>query len=252
VLEELAAPWLPELEVRARSRRSDVRARSVQTLATLGMPLYARTVVAALDDAEPHVAMTAARALAHREHAAFASEILSRIERFHHWHIRFLASMLANIGVAGAPALRATLMDEALTPQSRAVAAHALALLKDLGSGEIAAGVIDTANDTELLSAALALLAEVGHGAHLPNIIGVLRRSVDEPVRAHALQTIGSLGSARDVPLLLDFLHDESPWVSLRAAYALADVGALDELRRRVNLPDRSGELAREVLSMVA
>jgi hypothetical protein len=72
----------------------------------LGLPRYASTVVAALDDPSPLVAMVAARSLAQEESTEYAHAVLKRLHRFGGWNRRFLASMLASMGPRVADTLR--------------------------------------------------------------------------------------------------------------------------------------------------
>ena len=250
-LQRLAQPYLAEVAKRVRDPAPEVRARTVQTLVTLGMPQYAGVVVGALDDSSPLVAMTAARGLAKREHSQFAPDVLARLDRFETWSRRFLAAMLSSIGEAASPELRATLADKRLPTQSRATAAEALAQLRDLQAGDIAARVLAEGGDRELLSATLGLLAVVGRSDHLPAIRKLIE-SGESWVRAQALETVARLGSRAEVPLLSGALRDPSPWVALRAAYGLREIGATDELVRLTTEEGQVGELAREVLSRSA
>lgn len=248
-LQQLAAPFLPEVARRARHRSPEVRARAVQTLVTLGMPVYADNVLGALDDPSPLVAMVAARGLAREEHAVHAPAVLARIDRFSRWHGRFLSAMLGSIGQAAAPALRQTMADSTVSPHGRAVAGQALAQLSDLQAADLAAEILRTEHDETLLTAALAILADVGQPSHLPDVRILLHPDRPAWVRAQALETIACLGSAGEVPLLVSALDDASPWVGLKAAHGLATLGAVDELSRLEQRDDRTGTLAREVLS---
>jgi HEAT repeats len=71
-LRRLVAPYLGLIEERALARRVEVRARAIQTLGTLGLPDHAPTVIAALDDPSPLVAMIGARALAREKSPEYA------------------------------------------------------------------------------------------------------------------------------------------------------------------------------------
>lgn len=248
VLRQLAEPYLDPIAERARSRRQEIRTRAVQTLGTLGLPRYAGEVVTALDDPSPLVAMVAARALATEEHPEYAPAVLHRLHRFENWSRGFLASMLSAIGAEGAPALRESLADEGEVSWVRAVTAESLTALKDLGSGDIAARVVDVGKDPELLVAALKLLAVVGRPEHA----GVVRTRCASPdfrIRSAALLALGTLGDEEDRMRLLGAMSDPSPWVAIRAGQGLWEAGGAPLLRDLANSDHPRADLARQILT---
>lgn len=219
-VDELAAPYLDLLLPQLRARSPERRARAIQTLTTLGSLKYASQVVRSLDDPSPLVAMVAARSLARRERPDFAAAILRRLHRFGHWRPSFLASMLASIGPAVAPALRQAFADRSFEPKSRGVAADALRELNDYASAEVAGAVLDETTDRELLVATLGLLAQVGRNDQ----VAAIRRHLahQEPiVRSRVMSVLGRIGTAEDAETLVAAFDDPSPWVALRAAEAL-------------------------------
>jgi HEAT repeat protein len=247
VLKELASPYLEPLRERTRSRHAEIRSRAVQTLGALGLPRYADEVLAALDDPSPVVAMVAARSLCDHGDVSHAKAVIGVLQRFEVWNRSFLASMLASIGVPGLEILRETLSDGSRSPWVRAVAADALASLRDIEAGEIASRVVELEEDRELVVAALRLLGVVGD----PEGAAVVRprtMSPDFVVRCYAYTALGSLGSREDEHMFLDGIEDESPWVALHAARALRSAGG-DSRLRTLGASDHPGaELARQVL----
>jgi hypothetical protein len=247
VLKKLAAPYLEPLRERTRSRHAETRSRAVQTLGTLGLPKYANEVLAALEDRSPVVAMVAARSLCDHGDVSHAKAVIGNLERFEVWNRAFLASMLASIGAPGMEILRQALADESKSPWVRAVAAEALASLKDIEAGEIAARVVDLEQDRELLVSSLRLLALVGDPEHA----GVVRPRTMAPdfvVRCYAHTALGSLGTSEDAHIFLDGIEDESPWVALHAARALREAGGKHQLRTLGASDHPAAELARQVL----
>lgn len=247
ILEELAQPYLPPIAERTLSPDRETRTRAVQTLGTLGLPRYSAEVVAALDDPSPLVAMVAARALARKEHAEYTQAILRRLYRFETWSQRFMASMLAGMGMSGAPALRQTLGDPDEEPWVRAVAAEALAQLPDLAAADIAAQVVEIEENDVLIRAALRLLVEVGRPEHVP-VVRVRCASPEPAVRSLALRALGTLGGEEDLPPLIGAMADPSPWVAMSAARGLLAGGA-DLLLADLAASDHPrATLARQVL----
>ncbi|HWO88030.1 MAG TPA: HEAT repeat domain-containing protein [Gemmatimonadales bacterium] len=223
-LAEAAAPWLPRLVRRARARDEARRAVAVHTLGLLGMKQYAAEVVRALDDPSPLVAMTAARALAHREHARWAPEILARLPRFDSWNRASLSALLAGIGPAAAPALREALANPAYPPQARAVAGEALRALNDLPAADTAARILRASSDRDLCATCLRLLRATGRPEHLDAVRRHLD-SADAVLRAQAAGAFGAIAEPGEVTALLPRLADDSPWVVLEVARALASAG---------------------------
>lgn len=223
-LRRLAEPFLGPIAEKMGDRRAEVRTRAVQTLGTLGLPKYANQVVAGLEDPSPLVSMVAARSLARREFPQFMPAVMGHLARFEGWNHRFLASMLATTGPDVSPVLREGLADENTPAWLRAVHAEALRMQLDPVSGDIAASVLETATDRELVAALLRLLATVGRPEHC-DVIRAYCSSPDMIVRAQALHALGQLGTEAEIPFLLEAMKDASPWVALHAARGVREAG---------------------------
>jgi HEAT repeat protein len=248
IVDELAAPYLDLLLHQLARRTPERRARAVQTLSTLGSRRYTEAILTALDDPSPLVAMVAARSLARTGTPEYAAGILSRMHRFDQWRPSFLASMLATMGPAVAPSLRAALADPTYAPTVRAVAADALRELNDYVSADAAAWVLEEATDRNLIAATLNLMAHVGRTEHLPAI----RRhaSSKEPiVRARAIAALGHVGAAEDLPFIVGAFHDDSAWVVLRAGEALIEAGATDKLETLARMETPGARMAQQLLA---
>lgn len=248
VVDDLAAPYLDLLLPQLSLRQAERRARAVQTLSTLGQRRYAKQLEGALDDPSPLVAMVAARALARRESPDFAVPILRRMHRFANWRASFLSSMLAAIGPAVAPALRRAYGDETFDPRVRAVAADALRELNDYESADMAARILESASDRDLVANSLGILAHMGRKEH----VEAIRRHLKAPepiVRARAVAALGHVGDRTDHPTLTAALEDPSPWVALRAAEALRDARALPTVSELDQANHPRAELVRQLLA---
>ena len=248
IVDDLAAPYLQLLLPQLKRRIPERRARAVQTLSTLGSRRYVDVILQSLDDPSPLVAMVAARSLARTGSPEYAAGILSRMHRFDTWRPSFLASMLATMGPAVAPALRSALADRNYAPSVRAVAADALRELHDYVSADAAALVLEEATDRNLIAATLNLMAHVGRGEHLPSV----RRhatSKEPIVRARAIAALGHVGAPEDLPFIVGAFHDESAWVVLRAGEALLEARAIDKLEALSRLDTPRAQLAQQLLS---
>jgi len=247
-LSRLVKPFLGPIVERADSRRVEIRARAIQTLGTLGLPEHSARLIAALDDPSPLVAMVAARALSFGEAPEYAEAVLSRLHRFTGWNRRFLASMLASMGPSVTATLRAGLADSGAEARSRAVAAEALQIQADLGAGDVAAGVLRTTTDRDLLASTLRLVREVGRPEHAESV-RMHVRSPDLAVRAQALHALGTVGGEAEIPQLVEAMRDPSPWAALNATEGLLAAGGGRLLAEMAASGDGVGALARQVLA---
>lgn len=247
-LRRLVAPYLARVAERASSDSVEVRARAIQTLGTLGLPAYAPAVVAALDDGSPLVAMVAARALAHEKSPEYAGEVLARLSRFSGWRRRFLASMLAVMGPDVLASLRGELADPKVEPWVRATVAEALLQQGDFLAGDVAAQILDTSQDRELLVSALRLLGDVGRPEHVTKI-QPLCESADDVVRAQALRALGSLGGKEEIPQLLEAMSDPYPWAALYAARGVRLAGGHEQLAQLASSRRPEAGLAQQALT---
>jgi hypothetical protein len=246
--QRVALPFLEPFTRALSASRVEERTRAVETLGTLGLPRYETDVLAALDDESPLVAMVAARSLAKARLARHAPPILRHLHRFPDWNRNFLASMLAAMGPAAAPALRTTASDPATPPWVGAVAIEALRHLSDPEAADVAAAIVARTDDREFLAAALRLLTEVGRPEHL-DVVRARTTSSDFVIRAHALSALGMLGGRDDVSILQNAVEDPSPWVAIHAARGLQAAGAVEPLRALARSSHPRATLARQILT---
>jgi len=244
----LAAPYLPDLEAQLKSGSAEERGLAVQSLAGMGLPEYASTVARALDDESPVVAMMAARGLFRPGLERYFGNVLRRLPRFTLWSRSYLASMLAGGGPATAPHLRDQLADPKEPPVVRAVAADALRALNDLPSVEVAARILETEEDRELVTGCLRLIHQLGHREYVDVVMPFVTDS-DPVIRAAAVAAVGALGSKEDVPILQCLLDDDAYWVSLQAARGLMALGEARLLEQLVEGHGPWALIARQVLT---
>jgi HEAT repeat protein len=247
-LRSMVRPYMGLVAERLESDRVEVRARAVQTLGTLGLPEHEGLVIAALDDPSPWVAMVAARALAVEGEPRYADPVLAKVHRFGGWNRLYLASMLAAMGPALSPGLRRGLADAAAEPWTRSVMAEALRLRTDFEAGDVAAEVVATTDDGDLIVDALRLLSEVGRPTHLP-VVRTKVHAPDPAIRAQALRALGRLGGPEDLPTMVEALDDDFTWAALYAARGVRETGGRQLLLQAAESDDRRGRLAAQVLA---
>lgn len=249
-LQELGRPYLEPVIRRMQKGDPERRARAVQTVGEIGLPDHADLMIRALDDPSPLVSMVAARSLARKEHPQFLGAVLDRLHRFSTWSPNFLSSMLAAVGADAMSTLRSVYGDPARPPQVRAIVAQALGYLHDFGAADVAAKVVLSESDREILAASLRLLGSVGQPEHLPAVRQMIT-SPDFVVRAAAVSALGNVGGSDDMVLLHTACEDDSRWVAIHAARALRDAGHVDSLQQLAASGRARATLAMQVLSEV-
>jgi HEAT repeat protein len=156
--------------------------------------------------------------------------------------------MLASMGPSVTATLRSALADPSGESRARAVAAEALQIQGDIGAGDVAADVLRTSRDGDILAATLRLLQEVGRPEHA-EVVRMHTGSEDPAVRAHALRALGIVGGEADIPELVEAMRDPSPWAALNATEGLLAAGGVGLLTRMAASGDGIGVLARQVLA---
>ena len=245
-VEEFVTPLLQMLIPDLKARRPETRARALQVVTALGGAEYEETAVEFLDDPSPLVSLVAARALSQPSHALQIGQVLDRLDRYERWSPALTSSMLAEVGMAAAPAMRAHLDDNDRPTHTRAAVARSLELLRDIEAASVAADQLEDA-DAELIAACLRLLSVVGTEAQA----GAVRPLIDDDrffVRGAAMTALGRLGSRDDATLIVGALDPDSPWVAIRATQALAALHATADLADLVSNGGLPAEAAIETL----
>lgn len=234
---EFVAPFLGSVAGDLHSTHAEARARVIRLLGELAFPTHRDEIVAALDDPSPLVSMMAATALSGARAIDDAGSLMAQIDRFSGWSPGYLASLVSGMGPAVAEDARVLLIDRGNGARTRDVAARTLALLRDGASADVAAGLLESEEDEEVLNACLRLLRAVGSARHAPAVRPLLGHAAFS-VRAHACAVLGRTGSEADIERLVPAIFDESPWVAIHAAGAilrLGGTGVLEEIGRSSN-----------------
>lgn len=212
------------------------RAYYLQILGTLSQEDRSQTLLQALEDPAPLVALVAFRRLCEPEHAQFAPQLIDHLDRFEQIAPGLLASLLARLGFDALPALRQAFADPNRSPRVRIILAQTLSQLNDPQAATLAARILQSSSlDEELTIALLRLLTQDGAPAHQE----VILRYLDHPserIRAEAVRALGTAGDANSLGLLVQALQDASPWVAMIAARTLKQrqqVALLEEAATR-------------------
>jgi len=223
-----AVPLLDVVAADLASGRAETRARALQIVSCLGDTDGEATISTFLDDSSPLVSLVAARALCQPQREQWFGEVLLRLDRYSSWSVALLSSMLAGVGVAAAARMRTYLADGRNPVGGRVAVARALELLRDPEASDVAAAQIP-GSDPNLIAACLRLLSVVGRAEHAAVVRPLI---ADERffVRSAAITTLGRIGNRQDARLIFETTDDDSPWVAIRSAQALANLHASDEL----------------------
>lgn len=245
-LVQMAAPLCPLAVERLTDRSEGHRADAVETLSMLAFDDHVGDIVMALDDRSDHVAIVAARALCGPGRSEFVPMVLRRIHRFRDVSASMLTSLFVAVGHTALPDLRAFVSDRLSGSRERVIVADALRELGDIESAAIARDLVRSHN-AEVVGAGLRLLCTVGGQEDVDAV-----RSVADHgqffVRAEAMRALGAMGDETDEFLLLGGLHDSSPWVVIRAAYAIAQLGWDDLLASEALGVGPAAHAAREAI----
>ncbi len=222
------------------------RGAAVDKISVLALDSHAEHIVAALDDPSSRVSLVAARALSHPNRLECTGAVLDRLHRYAHWSPSLISTMLAQVGTGALPHLRAYLGSTSRPSHERAVVAGALRLLRDPHSAQIAAGVLES-DDSELVVACLRLIDAVGSKEQADAV----RPLVEHPtffVRSEAVSVLSHIGDATDIDAITANIYHDSPWVTIRAARALLELGQRQLLMSLAMGDGLAAASAREVL----
>jgi HEAT repeat protein len=245
-VQAFAAPIVGRLIGDLSARSAETRAAAVELLGVLALDTHDAFIVDALDDPSQRVSLVAARALLQPEGSEHMFAVLDQLHRYSTWSPSLIASMLAHAGTGALPELRDYLGDASRPTAARAVVAGALRLLHDPQGADIAAGLLDS-GDPELVVASLRLIDTVGSSPHADAV----RRLIDHDaffVRSEVATVLGHIGDVSDVEAIARMATLGSPWVAIRSARALLDLGQLATLEDLSRGEGLAADSAREVL----
>ena len=247
-LERLAMPHLPVMERFLRRRDPHERVQGIQALGLLGHDKHAAAVLDALDDRSDLVAMTAAQILSRRGDPVHAAAVVDRLERFRRWGLSHVTSMLTGFGPGAAPLLLWVYADASRELFARIVAGEALRWLNRLEAADVAAEILTSGADPELVAVSLRLLRRLGQASHAD----VVRAFCDSPeaiVRIHAVSALAALSGRTEADALRAAFYDPSHWVAMRAARGLRESGHVAVLEEMAASDHMRAPLARQILT---
>ncbi len=241
---------LPLLE----HERPDYRAQAVRFIGEYGGVEAEPAIARCLNDPVPVVSIMAMQALAPSVESRHVQLVLDQLDRFENWSTSYLVSICTEIHPRNTPRMRALMADLGRTPHARIVAAETLREMNDTRSVAVAIRLLESGRadiDSELAASLLRLVAKFGTAQSRGVILDYLGH--ESPfVRIHAIGVLASLGNVDDLTSLVLALDDPSPWVVMRAARGLVQMGRKDLLEARAASSRGGTELLTEFLREVA
>ena len=203
------------------------RLLALRTLGYLGLADDYPAVALHLDDRRPYLCLAAARALVHIDPARAVDDVLPRLAERGDWPVPLFATVLGEAD-AGRLATRFRALHATIGSERRVRLLPLLLILDAAIGDELLGGLLATADDPEVLGAALRCVRS-------PGLLRDVRRLCAHPswaVRTQAAAALGRVGGPAERDVLLGLLTDAQWWVRYRAAKALAcgRFGARDEI----------------------
>ncbi len=195
----------------------------------------------------PELSLAAARALVLIDAQAAMEALVPQLGARADWSLVKVAGILSEAGpMIAAPALNRALSGANLEEAERLIrcleatgSAISLPFVRQLMSRE--------ETDGQLLIACLRYVGRCGG----PTELSVVRARLGHPrwpVRLHAVLSLGKIGVAEDVPLLVSRLTDDEWWVRYRAAEALARLPCIAFSQLQQLQIDHADPLVRDLL----
>lgn len=223
------------------------RLLALLTLGRLGQSVDRDRVFQVVQEDDPYVSLSAARALIQIDPMHAVRDLLPLVARRSDWPP---AKIVAILGEAGADTL-SPLLATFLHSVPETVLPRLLPLLAEAHI-ETAASILDEvltqAKQSELIISALKLV-------HTPQSINVVRRLLHHEnwcVRVQAASAMGRIGSSRDMDLLAPLLCDREWWVRYRAGQALVRLPGISNGDMQLLLNRLQDGFARDMLIYAA
>lgn len=255
-----------------RSKKWWRRADAAAILGYFKDPTVISALEDALDDAEVHVRLEAARSLARQKAISSVAGLVARLSVVDPTHSLAVREIFRSLGKTAAPGLIAVLESD-VPDSTKIVAADALghigdsravrSLLKVLNAGEHAGtasqvsrhrGFSESPQATHRNIALQLTVMQALSKLYDPESIRALTEALEDPlweIRACACECLGEMGERAVIPKLEYLLGDNHWWVRYYAANALFHMGSagLETLRRAVTgLSTRAREIAADLL----
>lgn len=246
-VQDFSTPHVHWLLPNLSARSPEKRAAAVDLLGVLALDSQGARVVAALEDPVPRVSLVAAQALSRPNYSQHTDAVLEHLHRYAHRSPALTSSMLARVGPGALKSLRRYLEDETRPARARGTVADSLRLLRDPESAEIAANQLGS-DEPELVVACLRLIDAVGSPIQADRVRALLEHTAFF-VRSEAITVLSHIGEPSDVSSIARMLHEGSPWVAIRSARALMEMGEHRMLEDLSEGDDLAAVSAREILA---
>jgi hypothetical protein len=240
-LRGVATTALRDLKARQPLRR----ARAAEVLGSLAQREAVPGLCRLLDDPDPDVRMTAARALGNIGDPGATTHLMESLVGPHPVPPQLVAHAVMRLGPTTQPYLETALNHpEELV---RATAAEVLGLLGTIGAAERVGQALRRDSSLEVRLRAVTTLGRLGTRSALVPLLEAAEPSRDPALRAAAARALGDVGAAEAASALAALLGDPQYAVGHNAAFGLLRLGELG----RITLEQAIAEAPRSAVAAV-
>jgi HEAT repeat protein len=205
------------------SKRVRVRAKAGEFLGDSGSPTAVRDLIELLQDHDPRVRWSAARALGRLGHSSALSPLLASLEGPRALPVDAVADAVIQIRSCPVAVLRQGLRSRSVA--SRAVAVELLGRFQALAAID---EVIERLHDDPSVEVRARAARALGRMSSFRAVDALLMRVDDGPVamRVQAIWALGEIGDPRVLPVLRDLVLEPARQMAGHAASALLIIGS--------------------------
>ena len=243
-------PYIRHVVKKLRSWKVEKRAEVISLMSRLEPEKYDVAFRHALNDPSFLVNMVAAKALARKGQPENGEAVLENLDRFHIWSVNLLSSVIAQVGVSLAPALRNLMLNREKPVWQRVIAIETLIKLYDFKSGDYCEEICSEEENREVLAAYLRLMRVIAEEKHIPVIRKLCERN-DPVILSNAVRILTQISTDDNEACYKKAMDNPSIWVVINASWGLKEAGKLDILRKYAYSDHPRAELARQVLTEV-
>lgn len=249
-LVKAGSPYIKHVVRRLRSWKIEKRAEVISLMNRLEPEKYDVVFRKSLNDPSFLVNMVAARALSRKGQTENGEAILDNLDRFHIWSVNLLSSVIAQVGISLAPALRNLMLNRDKPVWQRVIAIETLIKLYDFKSGDYCEEMCSEGENREVLAAFLRLMRVIAEEKHIPVIRQLCERN-DPVILSNAVRILTQISTDDNEACYQKAMDNPSIWVVINATWGLKEAGKLDVLRKYAYSDHPRAELARQVLTEV-
>jgi hypothetical protein len=247
---DAGSPYIKHVVRKLRSWKIEKRAEVISLMNRLDPEKYDNEFRKALNDSSFLVNMVAAKALARKGQTENGEAILDNLDRFHIWSVNLLSSVIAQVGISLAPALRNLMLNRNKPVWQRVIAIETLIKLYDFKSGDYCEDICSEGENREVIAAYLRLMRLIADERHASAMRKLCER--DDPViLSNAVRVLTQISTEENETCYKKAMDNPSIWVVINVAWGLKESGKLDILRKYAYSDHPRAGLTRQILTEV-